>query len=108
MKSEIFLLFKIFGPQAAVYELIGYNWHQWESHGDSSPEIIPDIFVVVYWDETVGTVKKKFPINQSKKQDYRYLEKTVAIKHLEELILEFNEFNLDTTGLETTLRKLSK
>jgi len=97
-----------FGPQAAVYELIGYNWYQWESHGGSSPEITSDVIVVVYWDEMAESVKKRFPINQSEKLDYRYLKKKRAIQHLEKMILEFKELDLDTKQLEITLGQLSK
>lgn len=97
-----------FGPQVAAYELIGFEWWQWEPHGDSDPASKPDIKVVVYWDEALDDIKTRFPVDQNKKQDYRYLEYDKAKKHLEDLISDFERSGLDTDPLRATLKKMKE
>lgn len=97
-----------FGPQVAVYELIGFQWWQWESHGDPNPSSKPDIRVIVYWDEALDDIKIQYPVDQRKQLDYRYLEYDKAIKHLENLIQEFENSGMKTDGLRATLDKLKK
>lgn len=96
-----------FGPQVAVHELIGFGWFQWDSHGDDDPKSDPRIKVVVYWDEDLSDVKEQYPVDESKLQDYRYLEVETALEHLRTLIPEFESQDLNTDLLKTTLRKLT-
>ena len=97
-----------FGPQVAVYELIGFQWWQWESHGDPNPSSKPDIRVIVYWDEALDDIKIQYPVDQRKQLDYRYLEYDKAIKHLENLIQEFENSGMKADDLRATLDKLKK
>lgn len=95
-----------FGPQSAVYEWIGYEWYQWESHGDSDPDIKAKVKVVVYWEEELEGVKKNYPVVPGRKKDYRYLEYGKAIALLAKVISEFEAAGLDTKRLMTTRRVL--
>ncbi len=97
-----------FGPQVAVYELIGFQWWQWESQGDPDPTSKPDIRVIVYWDEALDDIKAQYPVDQQKKLDYRYIEYDNAKKHLENLIAEFEQSELNTDSLHATLHKINK
>ena len=97
-----------FGPQVAVYELIGFQWWQWESHGDPNPSSKPDIRVIIYWDEALDDIKIQYPVDQRKQLDYRYLEYDKAIKHLKNLIQEFENSGMKTDDLRATLDKLKK
>lgn len=97
-----------FGPQVAVYELIGFQWWQWESHGDPNPSSKPDIRVIVYWDEALDDIKTQYPVDQRKQLDYRYLEYDKAIKNLENLIQEFENSGMKADDLRATLDKLKK
>jgi len=95
-----------FGPQVAVYELIGFEWWQWESHGDADPTVKPDIKVVVYWDEALDSIKTQFPVDAARKQDYRYVEYEKVKEHLERLILDFERSGLNADSLRATLNRL--
>jgi len=81
------LKYQDFGPQVAVYELIGFEWWQWDTHGDSRPRHYP-IKVVVYWDEDIADIRHQFPVIKEKEQDFRYLTYEKAIRHLERMIAE--------------------
>ncbi len=97
-----------FGPQVAVYELIGFQWWQWEPHGDPDPTSKPDIRVVVYWDEALDDIKAQYPADRGKQLDYRYLEYGKAIKHLENLIQELENSEIKADDLRATLHQLKK
>lgn len=97
-----------FGPQVAVHELIGYQWYQWNSHGHSNPDTIDKIMVVVYWDESLENIKKRYPIIPAKKQDYRYMEYSLAVSHLIRLIPELKKAGAKTNFLESTLQRLTE
>jgi hypothetical protein len=73
-----------FGPQAASYKVIGFEWYQWNHHGSSNPHERYDIKIVVYRDIPLKQIQQKYPVVKGK-QDYRYLEYSLAIKHLETL-----------------------
>ena len=68
-----------FGPQVSVYESIGFEWWQWDSHGDGNPNTQYPIKVVVYKGE-LKDVKSIYPVNPSEFQDYRYLECRAALQ----------------------------
>lgn len=103
--ADIIFPYGAFGPQSAAYELIGMEWWQWESHGDSRPRDYP-IKVVVYWDQSLEQTKKKYPVDKTKEQDYRYVEYTVATAHLEKTIKALKEAKLDTSNLEKVLTQI--
>ena len=69
------------GPQVAVHELIGYEWYQWNAHGDSDPNKVDDVKVVVYRDIPLERVREMYPVIRGK-QDYRYLDHATAIDYL--------------------------
>ena len=77
-----------FGPQAMAWEKLGMQWWQWDNHGDSDPASKCDIKVVVYQGIPLEHIKKMFPVNKSKKKDFRYFEYYDAIKYLDENIKE--------------------
>jgi hypothetical protein len=72
------------GPQVAVHELIGYEWYQWNNHGDSNPKRDYDVKVVVYRDIPLEKVKERYPVIVGK-QDYRYLDYEAAINYLNKM-----------------------
>lgn len=86
-QTTLILDYSDFGPQAAAYELIGYEWWQWDSHGDSRPRHY-DIKVVVYRDVPLSEVKRAYPVVKEKEQDYRYVPYGEAIEYLDNLIKE--------------------
>src|SRR5262245_14339203 len=83
--SDVVFPYDSFGPPSAAFELIGMDWWQWETHGDSHPREYP-IKVVVYWNQTLGQTKKKYPVIREKEQDFRYVEYSAAVAHLEKSI----------------------
>lgn len=72
------------GPSVLVYELIGNEWYQWNKHGDSDPNSIDNVEVVVYRNISLEAVKKLYPVNEKTKSDYRYLEYKTALDYLNE------------------------
>lgn len=80
-----------FGPQAMAWETIGMQWWQWDNHGDSDPNSIYDIKVVVYRDISLKEIQSVFPVVEAAKKDFRYIEYTEAIKYLDR--------NIDEVGL---------
>ncbi len=93
-----------FGPQVLAYEAIGYQWFQWNDIGDCDPNKIYDIKVVVYWDETVTSIKGKYPVDPKNKKDFRYLTFNSALKYLNSAISEYK----DKKNLIETREKLIK
>jgi hypothetical protein len=69
------------GPQAAAHGLIGYEWYQWNSHGDPDPSKDDDVKVVVYRGIPLEKVKEMYPVVAGR-QDYRYLAYEAAIDYL--------------------------
>lgn len=70
-----------FGPQVMSYEMIGYEWYQWDSQGPDGPNQSDDVKVVVYRNVPLEQIKEKYPVIEEK-QDYRYLEYSLALEHL--------------------------
>ena len=93
-----------FGPQVIASEIIGMEWWQWQSHGESRPTKY-DIKVVVYNKIDIADVKKLYPVIEKQNQDYRYLEKSTALEYLDEKIKE-NTIELVTNTLITTRDKI--
>ncbi|KHD06928.1 hypothetical protein PN36_23915 [Candidatus Thiomargarita nelsonii] len=86
--NALVLDYSDFGPQAMAYELIGFQWWQWEKPCCSEPDSIYNIKVVVYKDKDIALneVKALFPVNPEQQQDYRYLEYSKAVSYLTEHI----------------------
>jgi hypothetical protein len=79
--NTIVLSYDELGPQAAVFELIGFQWYQWNGHGSDDPTTIDDIKVVVYRNISFAKVKEMYLVIEGK-QDYRYLDYTIAMAYL--------------------------
>ena len=105
--GEIILPYSAFGPQAAAHELIGMEWWQWESHGDDKDRDYP-IKVVVFWDQTLEEISKVHPVDKMKLQDFRYVECSKAVLHMERIIKEFKKAKLDASDIESALSHLKK
>lgn len=95
-----------FGPQILAYEMIGFQWYQWNSSGGSEPKKTDTIKVVVYWDESIEEIQKKYPVNEGKKKDYRYLSFDKAMEYLDSSISKLpNENHLVETRKKLLLLK---
>ena len=81
--NTLVLSYDELGPQVAAHELIGYEWYQWNSHGDPDPKKFDDVKVVVYRNISLEEVKGMYPVVVGK-QDYRYLNYEAAINYLNE------------------------
>jgi hypothetical protein len=68
-------------PQVTSYELIGYEWYQWNSQGPDNPNERDNVKVVVYRGVSLKQIQRQYPVIEGK-QDYRYLEYSQALKHL--------------------------
>ena len=104
--SILILNYDEFGPQVIAYEIIGMQWWQWQSHGDSRPRKY-DIKVAVYKNTNLQTVKEKYPVIPEKEQDYRYLHYDKAMDYLNSIIKE-DAIPRVTKKLKETREKLSK
>jgi hypothetical protein len=91
----------------SAYELIGPEWWQWESHGDSRPREYP-IKVVVFWDQTREDTAKRHPVDREKLQDFRYVEYSKAVTHMERIIKELKAAALDSSPIERGLAQLKE
>ena len=105
--AEEILPYSAFGPQVAAYELIGMEWWQWDSHGGENDRDYP-IKVVVFWNQTREETAKRNPVDESKLQDFRYVEYNKAVEHLERTIKGCKEAKLDASEMERALAQLKK
>ena len=104
-KDNIYVFkYKDFGPPVIATNLIGQDWWQWQSHGDSRPKKY-DIKIVVYKNIELQEVKKCYPVVASKRQDYRYLAYPKALKYLNEHIAD-NVIETLTSQLTITKNKI--
>ena len=87
-QSTAYILeYKDFGPPVIASDLIGMDWWQWQSHGDSRPKEYK-IKVVVYKNTELIEIEKLYPVIPSENQDYRYVDYHDALKYLDEHISE--------------------
>lgn len=93
-----------FGPQVIASEVIGMEWWQWQSHGESRPTQY-DIKIVVYRDMPLSHVKKKYPVVSKEKKDYRYIRYDAALIYLDKKIDE-NVIEDVTSILKETRKKI--
>jgi len=82
------LSYEDFGPQAAAYSYIGSEWYQWDNHGGANPNIRYDVKVVVYDGMSLREVKRRYPVDEARKLDYRYLSLQKAEKYIAKYIEE--------------------
>lgn len=95
-----------FGPQSAADKILGRQWWQWQSHGDSRPRKY-DIKVVVYKGISLQEVKRLYPVLPEKKQDFRYVEYQLALDYLDKNITE-NVMQILTEKLQVTKNRLTQ
>ena len=93
--SSQYLLFNYenFGPQAMAWETIGMRWWQWDNHGDSDPDSIYDIKIVVYCNIPLQKIQSMFPVVETAKKDFRYVEYNKALKYFDRNIHEVTGIN---------------
>lgn len=99
-QNTLVLSYSDFGPQVIASEIIGMEWWQWQSHGESRPTKY-DIKVVIYNKIDIANVKKLYPVLEKQNQDYRYLEKYTALKYLDEKIKENTIEQVTNTLIKT-------
>ncbi|MCL2523605.1 MAG: hypothetical protein FWF20_02130 [Betaproteobacteria bacterium] len=86
-QRTLVLPYDAFGPQVIAYLLIGFEWYQWDNHGDSSPITEYDVRVVIYRDIPLYQVRKQFPVIIGQ-QDYRYISYHDALAHCDRHLRE--------------------
>ena len=104
-KTHVLVLpYADFGPQVAAHRVLGMAWWQWENHGDDRRTTPYPIKVVVYAQLTPAEVAAKYPVDQAREQDYRYLSVEAALQYLDAEITE----NIDppTTAVLAKTRAL--
>ena len=86
------------------YETIGYNWYEWNSHGDEKKE---DNIKIVVYGGSLEKAKEEYKDNQSLPVDYRFLSKNEAIDYLERNIKEV-QLETDLSELLNKLKETKK
>ncbi len=87
-QSQILILpYSAFGPYTMSGSLLGVEWFQWQPHGDSRPRKY-DVNIVVYRNISLDEVKRKYPISEKKKIDYRYVTYSDSISYFNENIID--------------------
>jgi len=81
--NTIMFNYQDFGLQSTAYEVIGFEWWQWQSCGEDCEKEICPIKVIVYRGLSLDEVKVLHPVNEKKKLDYRYLHYNKALNYLE-------------------------
>lgn len=103
-QNTVVLNYSDFGPQVIANEMIGMEWWQWQSHGESRPTVY-DVKIVVFQNIPLKEVKKLYPVNPDMEKDYRYLKYEKALGFLNAKI-DDNVMETVTSVLETTRTKL--
>lgn len=86
-RHTLVLRYQDFAPQAAAFELIGFEWYQWNSQGPDNPSQPDTVRVVVYRDIPLNQVKKLYPVIRGQ-QDYRYISYHDALAYCGRLLRE--------------------
>jgi hypothetical protein len=85
-QSQVLVLpYSAFGPPSMSGSLLGVEWFQWQSHGDSRPRKY-DVNIVVYRDSSFEEVKSQYPISEKNEIDYRYVTYVDSITYFDENI----------------------
>ncbi len=109
-KNICVLDYENFGVQAMAHDLIGFQWYQWNSHGDPDPTATYDIKVIVYNNIPLRKVKELYPVIRELRQDFRYVEYTKTLQYFDKQIIQIDELeqgnkhmfeNLRTTLIKT-------
>jgi hypothetical protein len=103
IKNNIHIMdYSDFGPQSMAYELIGFQWYQWDKAGDPDPRKKYEIKVIVYRNISLTEVKKVYPVIKSKNQDYRYVEYNQGLVYIEKQLKEIENFRREDSDQEFT------
>ena len=86
-KQSLVLPYSAFGPPTMSGTLIGVEWFQWLSHGESRPRDY-DINVVIYRKIPLEEVRNLYPISQKESIDYRYVSYSDAVSYFDHNITE--------------------
>ena len=97
-RNILILEYEDFGVQSMSYELLGFQWYQWDNHGSSDPDEKYNIRVVVYKNICLEEVRTLYPVNKDSKQDYRYVEYREALNYLDEQIKQIEEIRKTDSG----------
>jgi hypothetical protein len=89
-KQSVVMDYSDFGPQVVAYDLIGYEWYQWNSQGPDNPSDFDKIFVVVYKDIGLAIIKKKYPVVKPI-SDFRYVDFSAAMNFIDSKVIEWNQ-----------------
>jgi hypothetical protein len=104
-KSGTYVLqYEDFGPPVIASDLVGMDWWQWQTHGDSRPRRY-DIKIIVYRGLPLDQVTARYPVVPEKNKDFRYVEYAAALEYLDEKIKE-DVLAPTTTTLKLTKRKI--
>lgn len=103
-KRSIVLEYADFGPQAMAYNTLGPKKLPWRSE---QPLMIGQgkIWVVVYRDMSLESVRKHYPADTKNQVDYRYLPYDEALSYLDKRIAQNLIRNL-TGRLKNTRRTI--
>lgn len=104
MENALVFDYEDFGPQVVASEIVGVEWWQWQTHGDSKP-IECDVKVVVYRGIALKAVQEKYPLDSEQNKDYRYLEYEDALAYLDRKIDE-NVIDAVTDRLKGTRQNI--
>lgn len=85
----IILSYDDFGPEAEP--LLGVFHWQWDDEENRKP-VKYDIKVVVYRDISLGEIKNKFPVNITKRMDYRYIEYSKSRQYIDKRIQDMYDY----------------
>lgn len=67
------------------YEILGFEWWQWQPHGDSRPREY-EVRVVVYCNASRDEVARRYPVDRETERDYRYITYEQALSYLDDNI----------------------
>jgi len=102
--EPLVLPYHAFGPQVMAYETLGFEWWQWQPHGDSRPRPY-DIHVIVYRGSPEAEIAKRYPVEPAKEIDYRYISYEKALEYLDANIAQAEDADDGLPSLATQLRE---
>lgn len=102
--KTLVMSYRDFGPQVIAHEIIGNDWWQWQTHGDSRPREY-NIKVVVFENINLSSVANQYPVAPESAEDYRYLEYSRAMEYLQQHISQ-DLVPVTTKQLQQTKRVL--
>ncbi|WP_104400874.1 hypothetical protein [Vibrio penaeicida] len=96
-----------FGPPSLSGKLLGVEWFQWQSHGDSKPRNYP-VKVVVYEGYELEKVESLYPVNSAKEQDFRYVTFDSAVDFIDSSLIDLKALQDEGAPVANIVSKLEK